>query len=177
MGHHHHKNRHHKNYHYKNYYPPETYRRGIKINQFWISFILAIASLIATIYFPNNFTFFLELVFWSYFSFNLYIKAFRKIDDISMASDLSTFFMRIIGVGIVFLSIFIYIILTAAFNPFNASKYNNPNLAMMALASSFNTIDPFAAPIFIVCSGLGLMGLFMIFRFNRRRRLVGIWRA
>ena len=94
-----------------------------------------------------------------------------------MASDLSTFFMRIIGVGIVFLSIFIYIILTAAFNPFNASKYNNPNLAMMALASSFNTIDPFAAPIFIVCSGLGLMGLFMIFRFNRRRRLVGIWRA
>ncbi len=130
----------------------------IRISLFFKALVLAAATFFLAYNFNSTLTLVLEAGAWIYFAWVLYKKAFRWANRVSMADDLAFWGLRLLGIAVVFVGVYIafFGLLAAALTPGSA---------------------PTAIPLFVLLAGLVLLGVFIAFRTNRRHHVVGVWRA
>lgn len=129
-----------------------------KLNSFVVSIILAIATFFLAFYVNYTLTIILEVIVWIYFSCKLYVGAFKWANRVNMGNDLAFFGLRILAGIIVLVSIYVGFVL------------------MLSSILVKNSV-PIVIPLFILLFGLIILGVFIVFRTNRRHNIVGIWRA
>ncbi len=132
-------------------------RKHLGIFKDWkMILIFAVVSLVlafTTFYAKNGFLRFLNIISWSILSFYLYKDIFGLVNLLDMSNDFLLWILRIVGVVIGFIGLFIggtsfFVGLVMNSDPMNA--------------------DPLSMGVSIIFFGLGFLGVFMVFRSRRR---------
>ncbi len=128
-----------------------------------ILFFISITLALVSFYIDYGFLRFINIISWVVLSFYLYKDSFGLVNLLDMSNDLKLWSVRILGGLFAFFGMYIGIMMIFF------GLIGLPNMNNLAEPSEI-IADPFTMGIGVLFMGLGLLGIFMVFRTKRRYR-------